>query len=130
MLSLPILIIFSFIRIIPQFLIISFTSFIIVKSLKIFDFIDKILIIFLLNCAQIIISVEILSLFRAVTALNLIIFYISTCAIGLLLAFLKKINIKIDFRKFKYIVSNFYKNLELNKILKILIFIWIAIISE
>ena len=118
----------SILKIIPSILIISFTSFLLLKLFKIKDFIEKIILLFLLNFCQIILVIEILSFFKRVTVafiyFTIFIIFI-TC---LTVALLKKISFRIKISCLKIKLINFYKNIETNSVLKIFIISWLVII--
>ena len=120
----------NFLKIIPPLLSISFVSFFLTRLFKINNLIEKLLAIFILNCSQIIIVIEILSLFRKVTLLNLSIIH-SVLLIICVILFIKRrmytsqnhSNISI-----KRIFLNFYNNLEIPKIIKIVMIACLIII--
>ena len=119
----------SFLKIIYPVLMISFVSFFFIRLLKIEDSLEKIIILFLFNWSQILICIQLLSLFNKVTLISVVIFHFIEILICLIiLAIIKKVNFKINLRivisKFKY----FFKSVQLNKIIVIIIIIWMAII--
>jgi len=121
-------ILLSFLKIIPPLILITFISLFFIKLLKFTDFIENIIIIFLLNWIQIVLSIEILSIFKIVTLYNLIIFYSAICTVCIIISIRKKINYKIDFSYLKLKLKNFYNNIDLNKILFFIILIFLIII--
>lgn len=118
----------SFIKILPPVLLISFTSLFFIKLLKITNFIEKLLILFLFNWIQIIIGIEILSIFKIISYLPLIIFHIISALICLIFFIKKKMRFHLSFFEIKSNFLNFYKNLNLNKVLKILLILWLLVI--
>jgi len=84
-------ILLSLLKIIPLFILISFTSFFFIRILRISDLIEKILLIFLFNWVQVIIIIEILSLFKKVSFVPLIIFHSLIFIICLIVSIIKKI---------------------------------------
>ena len=89
--------IFSIAKLIIPFFLISFVSWFFVKLFKIDDLIEKIIAIFLLNWIQIVISLEILSLFNQIKFLNLLLFHFTCALTCLIVAWFKKLNLKINF---------------------------------
>ena len=121
-------ILLSILKIIPLFILISFTSFFFIRILRISDLIEKILLIFLFNWVQVIIIIEILSLFKKVSLIPLIIFHSSIFLICLVISIIKKISYKLSYSKLKQNLINFYKKLELSKLLKVIIIEWLIVI--
>ena len=119
---------FSFLKILIPFFAISFISFFLIRILNIKDFLEKIILFFLFNWFQIVISIEILSLFKAVSLISLIIFHGSSLIICLIIVLIKKIDIKINFKVILKLFFNFFQELELSKILKIIIVVWVIVI--
>jgi hypothetical protein len=120
-------ILISLLKVIPLFILISFTSFFLIKLLGISDLIEKILLIFLINWVQVIIIIEILSLFKKVSFMPLIIFHLSIFIVSLILSNIKKISYKLSYKNLKQNLMNFYKKLELRKELKLIIIVWLII---
>lgn len=120
--------IFSIAKLIIPFFLISFVSWFFVKLFKIDDLIEKIIAIFLLNWIQIVISLEILSLFNQIKFLNLLLFHFTCVLICLIVTWFKKLNLKINFSEIPVKVKNFYLELNLNKVFKNVMIIWIIII--
>lgn len=118
----------NILEILPSILIISFTSFLILKLFKITDFIEKIILLFLLNFCQIILTIEILSLFKRVTITFIYFTILLIFIICLTVALFKKISFRIDISCIKIKLLNFYKNIETNSVLKIFIISWLVII--
>lgn len=120
----------NFLKIVPPLLSISFVSFFLTRLFKIDNLIEKILAIFILNCSQIIIIIEILSLFKKVALINLSIIHSIFLIISVIL-FIKRrkytsqnhSNISIN-----HIFLNFYNNLEIPKIIKIVMIACLIII--
>lgn len=119
---------FSFLKILIPLFAISFISFFLIRILNIKDFLEKIVLFFLFNWFQIVISIEILSLFKAVSLISLIIFHGSSLIICLIIVLIKKIDIKINFKVILKLFFNFFQELELSKILKIIIVVWVIVI--
>ena len=121
-------ILLSFLKILIPFILISYSSLFITRILKISDFLEKILIIFVLNWVQILICIQLFSVFNIVSFFPIIIFHLVTFFIVLIISKLKNINFKINlksiFLKFYY----FFQRIELNKIFKILIFFLLLVI--
>lgn len=120
--------IISFARLIIPFVLISFVSWFFIKLFKINDLIEKIIIIFLLNWIQIVISLEILSLFNQIKLIPLILFHAICALVCVLIAWLKKINLRTNLRDIISKIKNFYSGLSLNKAFKNIMIIWIIII--
>lgn len=121
-------ILLSFLKILIPFILISYSSLFITRIIKISDFLEKILIIFILNWVQILICIQLFSIFNKVSLFPIAIFHAVTFFIVLIISRLKKINFKINlksvFLKFYY----FFQRIELNKIFKILIFFLLLVI--
>ena len=113
--------------ILPLFLV-SFSSFIFIKLLKINDFLEKLLVIFLLNCAQILICIQFLSLINKVSLIPLLICHSVIAVVCLVFILIKKINIKINLKVFFQKFVFFFKTIELNKIIVIIILIFFVAI--
>jgi hypothetical protein len=113
--------------ILPLFLV-SFSSFIFIKLLKISDFLEKILVIFLLNWSQILICVQFLSLINKVSLIPLIICHLAIAAVCLVFILIRKINIRINLKLFFQKFIFFFKTIELNKIIVIIILIAFVVI--
>ena len=121
-------IILSFLKILLPLIPISFVSIFFIKILKFADFIERVLLLFLFNWVQIIVSIEILSLFKSVSLIPLIIFYTILAIVCLIITLKKKINFKFNFSELKPITVNFFNKLEINKVLKIIIIVWLLVI--
>ena len=121
-------IIINLLKIILPLFLVTFSSFIFIKLLKINDFLEKMLLIFLLNCAQILICIYFLSLINKVSLIPLIICHLAISSGCLLLAFIRKINVKINLKLFFQKFIFFFKTIELNKIIVIIILIFFVII--
>jgi len=119
---------FSFLKILIPLFAISFISFFLIRILNIKGILEKILLIFLFNWFQIVISIEILSIFKTISLIWLIIFHGSSFIICLILILIKKIDIKINFKVIFKLFFNFFQELELSKILKIIIVVWVIFI--
>jgi len=115
-------------RIILPFFLISLVSWFFVKSFNINDLIEKIIALFLLNWIQIVISLEVLSLFNQIKILPLLLFHVICALICIFIAWLKKVNLQINFREIVVRIRNFYRELGLNKFFKDVMIIWILII--
>lgn len=121
----------SLIKIFVPLLIITFTSIIIIKLIKIEDFLEKIILIFVFNWIQIIFSIELLSIFKKVNtvfvfSLNLIFFIIA-----IIILYLKKVKFNISFRNIilkVFYFFKFYNNNRTNSVLKIIIIVWLIVI--
>ena len=100
-------ILLSLLKIIPLFILISFTSFFFIRILRISDLIEKILLIFLFNWVQVIIIIEILSLFKKVSFIPLIIFHSSIFIVCLIVSIIKRISYKLSYNKLKQNLINF-----------------------
>ena len=120
--------IYSIAKLIIPFFLICFVSWVFVKLFNINDLIEKIIIIFLLNWIQIVISLEILSLFNQIKLIPLILFHVICALVCVLIAWLKKINLGTNFRDIISKIKNFYSGLSLNKAFKNIMIIWIIII--
>ena len=118
----------SFLKLIIPVLLISYTSFSLIKFLKINDLIEKFLLLFLFNCFYIVISIEILSFFKLVSLWPLIILYSLSSLACLIAAIVKKHRINISFSYIKLVFKNFYNNISLPKIIKIIIIVWLVVI--
>lgn len=120
----------NFLKIIPPLLSISFVSIFLTKLFRINNLIEKILAIFILNCSQIIIVIEILSLFRKVTLINLSIIHSVLLIICVVLFIKKRLHASQNHSNIsiKYIFLNFYNNLEIPKIIKIVMIALLIII--
>lgn len=115
-------------KILPPLFIISFVSIFFLKILKITDFIEKLILIFIFNWAQLIISIEFLSIFKFLNIYTLYSFYLIELIICIIFIKVKKIPIKISLINVKQTIKNFYVKLKLNKALKIFLIIWLIII--
>ncbi|MHB8280296.1 MAG: glycosyltransferase family 39 protein, partial [Candidatus Humimicrobiaceae bacterium] len=120
--------IYSIAKLIIPFFLICFVSWVFVKLFNINDLIEKIIIIFLLNWIQIVISLEILSLFNQIKLIPLILFHVTCALVCLIIAFFKKLNLKISFRGLWLKIKNFYTELNLNKVFKNVMLIWLLLI--
>ncbi len=117
----------SILKVILPLAIVSFNSIFIIKIIKLSGLIERILLIFILNWCQVLASIQILSLFKAVTLRNVIILHFVSFIVCLILSIIKKVRFEIDFRKIKNFVFGFYKNLKINSFLKAAIIIWLII---
>lgn len=115
-------------KLIIPFFLICFVSWFFIKFFKINDFLEKIIVIFLLNWIQIVISLEILSLFNQIKFFPLFLFHFICALICLIFVWFKKINLKINFRNAFQKIKNFYLELNLNKVFKNIMITWIIII--
>jgi len=115
-------------KIIPPLVLISFVSFFFIRLLKINDFLEKIILIFVFNWVQVILPFELLSIFKALNILNIYIFYLCEVTICVIFIIIKKIPLKINSFEIRQSFKNFYSGLELNKFLKIFFIIWLIII--
>ena len=121
-------IIIDFLKILPPLILISFVSLFFIRLLNIKDFLEKIILIFTFNWVQIIIPIELLSIFKILTLLNIYIFYGAVALICLIFFIIKKIPIKVRLFEIKQSFKNFYGGLNLNKVLKLVLIIWLIII--
>ena len=115
-------------KLIIPFFLICFVSWFFIKLFKISDFLEKIIVIFLFNWIQIVISLEILSLFNQIKIFPLFLFHFVCALICLIFAWFKKLSFKINFKKTFSNIKNFYLELNLNKIFKNIMILWIIII--
>ncbi len=106
----------SFLKIIIPLSMITASSIILIKLLKIQDLIEKFIYIFLFNWCQIILGIEFLSLFKLVKYLPLMILNIVILITVLIIGLLRKISFKIHFLQIFKRFLIFYRSLELNKI--------------
>lgn len=118
----------SFFRILIPLSILTISSIILVKLLKVTDLIEKLFYIFLFNWVQIILIIEFLSLFKLVKYLPVMILNIVILITVLIIGLLRKINFKIHFLQILKRFLIFYNNIELNRIIKILIIFWLIVI--
>ena len=116
-------VILSFLKIIPPLLLISFVSFFFIKIFKIKGILGKLILFFIFNWIQIIISIEILSLFKLVSYWPLMFFYLFSAIICAVISIVKKINLKINLRNAFFIFSNFFQGQNFEKIVKIIILV-------
>ena len=121
-------IVVSFLKILIPLIPITFISVFFIKILRIDDKLEKIILIFLINWIQILISVQLFSLFKLVSFWPLLIFYLPSSLICLLISIKKKINFRINFGNIWIFLKKFFDNLELNKILKIILITWFILI--
>ncbi len=130
MLDYKIELLLNFLKIILPLLSISFVSFFLTRLFKIDNLIEKILAVFLLNCSQIIIIIEILSVFRKVTLINLSIIHSILLVICVIFFIKKRLYTSQNYpcKSIKYIFLNFYHNLEIPKIIKIVMIVSLIII--
>jgi hypothetical protein len=115
-------------RIIAPIILISFVSLFFVKLLKINDFLEKVILVFIFNWVQVILPIEILSIFKAANVLSIYIFYSLEAVICIIFIIIKKMHFKINFLEIRQSFKNFYSGLELNKFLKIFFIVWLVII--
>lgn len=118
----------SFLRILLPFLAITFVSFFAIKALKISDFLEKIILLFLFDWFQIVLSIEILSLFKKVSLVNLAIFHLVCVITCIIISIVKKLNLRLNIRNIWTNILNFLKNIEINKVILIIIVFWIIVI--
>jgi len=119
---------FSFLKILIPFFEISFISLFLIRILNIKDFLERILLIFIFNWFQIVVAIEFLSLFKIIGLIPLLVFHFISLLVCLIFLIFKKVNVKINFKKIPKLFFNFFHELELNKILKLIIIIWIIVI--
>ena len=120
--------ILSFLILLLPILCISFTSYFFTKILKIQDFLEKLLIIFLLDWVQILLIVEFLSLFKSISLLTMVVGTTIPTIVCAVIFFKMKIKVNFRFRSLKDIFLNFFDGIELNKVLKIILICWLVII--
>ena len=118
----------NFFKILAPLILISFISLFIINILKITDFIEKILLVYILNWFQVVLVIEILSLFNKASLWPLIIFHSAVALIFILISIKNKISHRININKLKKIFADFYNKLELSKILKIILIVWLIVI--
>jgi len=120
----------NFLKIIFPLLSISFVSIFLTRLFKIKNPIEKILAIFTFNCGQIIIIIEILSLFKKVTLINLSIIHSILLIICGVIFIIKKLHASENHSNIsiKKIFLNFYNNLEIPKVVKIVMITWLIVI--
>ncbi len=118
----------SFLKITPILLIIVFSSYLIVRIFKIEDELDGLLAVFLITWAQIILSLEIFSIFSFIYKLPLTLFYIAILLVLIFIVRYKKMDITFDFKGFIKKFSNFFYELNLNKALKVILISWMVLI--
>lgn len=119
--------ILSFLKILPPFLLISFVSFFFIKIFKIKSILEKLILFFILNWIQIIISIEILSLFKSVSYWPLMFFYLISAIVCAVISIVKKINLKINLRNTIFVFLNFFQGQSFGKIIKIIILIFLIL---
>jgi len=119
--------ILSFLKILPPFLLISFVSFFFIKIFKIKSILEKLILFFIFDCIQIIISIEILSLFKSISYWPLMFFYLISVIICAVISIVKKINLKINLRNTIFVFVNFFQGQSFEKIIKIIILIFLIL---
>ena len=102
-------------------LIVFFSSCLFLKKLEVNNFIDKLLAVFLFGWAQIILAIEVLSLFKAITFTNLYIVHSLFLLVSAALYLFSKKHLKIDCSLFFHNLKNSLQGIKLNKTLKIII---------
>ena len=115
-------------KLLTPILIVFFSSCLFLKKLEVNNFIDKLLAVFLFGWAQIILSIEVLSLLKAITFTNLYIVHSLFLLVSAALYLFSKKHLKISFSLFFHNLKNSLKGIKLNKTLKIIICIWLIII--
>ena len=110
------------------FFILIFSSYLFTKLFKIENLIDKLFGIFLFGWAQIILSIEILSLFKALDLQNLYFAHSIFLVISVLLCLLKRKKLKINFKLIWNSIRSFFQGIQLNKIIKTVIILWLIIV--
>lgn len=118
----------SILKVFSPFFIILYSSLLITRLLKIYDFTEKLLIIAVLNCSQIILSINLLSINSKVKLLPIIIFHILTISVVIIISKVRNVSLKIDFKTIFQKIANFFKEIKLNKYIKFLIIICLLII--
>ena len=123
-----ILIIKDLLKLFAPFFILVFSSYFFTKLFKIENLIDRLFGIFLFGWAQIILSVEILSLFKALNLQNLYFAHSIFLVILVLLCLIKRKNLKINFKLIWTGIRSFFQGIQLNKIFKTIIIVWLVIV--
>lgn len=118
----------NFAQIIPPLILISFVSLFFIRVLKIYDLLEKIILVFVFNWVQVILPIELFSIFKAVNILYIYIFYSFEVLICIIFIIKKRIPLNIKFLEIKQSFKNFFSGLELNKFLKIFFIVWLIII--
>lgn len=140
-------IILSILKIILPLFLISISSYCIIRFFNIEDYLEKIILIFCFNCFQIVLAIEIFSIFRVVNYYSLLLFHVFV-ALVLLLLFYKKFitnnfiinffnyfknqnlfkninkKIKLSFISFKI----FFNQIKIVKAFKIIMILWLGVI--
>jgi len=123
-----ILIIKDLLKLFAPFFILVFSSYFFTKSFKIENFTDKLFGVFLFGWAQIILSVEILSIFKALNLQNLYFIHAIFLVISVLLCVIKRKKLKINFKLIQTGIRSFFQGIQLNKIFKTIIIVWLVIV--
>jgi len=121
-------ILLDIVKILLPLAVISFVSLFISKTFEIKNISDKFLALFLLNWGQIVISIQILSIFSVTNIWALSIFHMLSLFACILIASIKKISFKLDFHGIKYWWLNLFKASKFEKIITIIIVTWLLII--
>ena len=121
-------IILSILKILPPLLLISFVSLFFAKILKINNIIEKVLLIFLLNWVQIILSIQILSIFKIVNNLSLIIIHSIFALVCLIISIFKKISFKFNLKELQSWFYSLFNKAKFSKIIVIIIIVWLTVI--
>jgi len=120
--------IISFLKLIIPFCLISFVSLFLIKVLKIEDILDKIILLFLFNWCQIILNIEILSIFKIINSHTLLLAHLFWFFIALFFSIKNKFNYKIRIRIIKSRLTDFYNGININRILKNFLIVWLLLI--
>ena len=118
----------SLLKIFLPLTVITFSSLIITKLIKINDFLERIILIFIFNWFQIIIIIEFLSLFKKVTPLFISIMHLAFSIIILAIALFKKIEFKINLEEINKKIFFFFKYEKTNGVIKLIVVVWLIII--
>ncbi len=121
-------ILIDLLKLLPPILIVFFSSCLFLKQFDAKHFTDRLLALFLLGWAQIILSTEVLSLFRALNFINLYIAHSLFLLISAALYLFYKKHTKININLFFHNLKNSLNGIKLNKTLKIIICIWLVAI--
>ena len=120
--------IISFLKLIIPFCLISFVSLFLIKVLKIEDILDKIILLFLFNWCQIILNIEILSIFKIINSHTLLLAHLFWFSVVLFFSIKNKFNYKIRIGIIKSRLTDFYNGIKINKILKNILIVWLLLI--
>lgn len=120
--------IISFLKILSPFIIITFISIFFIRILKIKDYLEIIISIFLFNWLQILISIQLFSFFNLVYMWVLLIFYTICAAICVLISIRKKISFKFNTGNFKNFFIKFYDGSRLEMTIKIFVTFFLIVI--